>query len=63
MNKKILGGAFLLLFAVGFTTLPVAQFFAPAITVPAGFTITKVADSLGKVRHMDVNSLVGIYVC
>ncbi len=62
MNKKILGGAFLLLFAVGFTTLPVAQFFAPAITVPAGFTITKVADSLGKVRHIDVNSSGGIYV-
>ena len=62
MNKKFLGGAFLLLAAVGFTTLPVAHFYAPALKLPAGFSFTLMADSLGKVRHIDVNSQGGIFV-
>lgn len=61
MNKKLLGGAFLLLAAVGFTTLPIAQFYAPALTVPVGFSYTLMADSLGKVRHIEVNNQGGIY--
>jgi glucose/arabinose dehydrogenase len=62
MNKIVLGAAIFLLAAVGFTTLPVSPFYAPAITVPAGFSINLIADSLGKVRHIDVNSQGGIYV-
>ena len=61
MNKKFLGGAILLLAAVGFTTLPVTRFYAPALTVPAGFSYTLMADSLGKLRHIEVNSQGGIY--
>jgi glucose/arabinose dehydrogenase len=62
MNKLVLGGAFVLLAAVGFTTLPVSRFYGPDLTLPAGFSSTLVADSLGKVRHIEVNSQGGIYV-
>ncbi|HCN82496.1 MAG TPA: sorbosone dehydrogenase [Sphingobacteriaceae bacterium] len=62
MNKIVIAGAFFLLAAVGFTTLPVSRFYAPVLTLPAGFSSTLVADSLGKVRHIDVNSQGGIYV-
>lgn len=62
MNKIVISGAVLLLALAGFTTLPVSRYNVPDIKLPAGFSSTIVADSLGAVRHIDVNSQGSIYV-
>ncbi len=66
MYKIVLGAALFLFALAGFTTLSVPgkdKFpYKADLKLPSGFSATIIADSLGRVRHLEVNNQGDIYV-
>lgn len=66
MYKIVLCGAFFLFAIAGFTTLSVSSNnkfpYKADLKLPSGFSAIIIADSLGRVRHLEVNNQGDIYV-
>ena len=66
MYKIILCGAFFLFAIAGFTTLSISSNnkfpYKADLKLPSGFSAIIIADSLGRVRHLEVNNRGDIYV-
>lgn len=66
MYKIVLCSAFFLFALAGFTTLSVSSNdkfpYKADLKLPSGFSATIIADSLGRVRHLEVNNQGDIYV-
>lgn len=66
MYKTVLCGAFFLFTIAGFTTRSISSNskfpYKADLKLPSGFSATIIADSLGRVRHLEVNNQGDIYV-
>lgn len=66
MYKTVLSGVFILFAIAGFTTISVSSNnkfpYKANLKLPSGFSATIIADSLGRVRHLEVSNQGDIYV-